>query len=132
MTGHPRTVMLIDDSEVDRLLCRRLIGRSGLFERVLAFAAADEALSCLSAQSAPRPDAILLDVNLPRMTGIEFLEAAACLRGGLGAPVVVMLTVPLPPREHQRALRTGLVTSYHPKPLTLQVLQDLAARAPVA
>jgi DNA-binding response OmpR family regulator len=46
---------------------------------------AEEALACLSQD---RPDAILLDLMLPGMSGIAFLDTLS--RQGLGIPVVVV------------------------------------------
>ena len=38
------TLMIIDDNEVDQMLCRRLVKRSGLVDNVLGFLSAEDAL----------------------------------------------------------------------------------------
>ena len=120
-------LMLIDDSEIDQMIYARIARRSGLVGELLQFHDGTPALSYLCDTANPRPDLILLDVNMPRMNGFEFLEAATQTPGLVLSPVVVMLTTSLNPRDRQRAESFAVVRDFLNKPLTVAHLQSLAA-----
>lgn len=112
--------LLIDDTDIDQKLYQRVIKRSGLVEEVVPFLYADEALEFLKSKTSEKPDLILLDINMPRMNGFEFLEAAANELGDMFAYVViVMLTTSLNPTDRARATRFEIVRDFINKPLTV-------------
>lgn len=79
------TVLVVDDHPSFRRFARRLLESGG-------FAVVDEAedgASALAAAQALRPDAVLLDVLLPDVTGFEVAEALA---SASAAPPLVVLT----------------------------------------
>ena len=65
----PSTILVIDDSEDYLILSRTLLTLEGY--EVMTASNASAALEIL--EKAPKPDLILLDVNLLEMTGPEFL-----------------------------------------------------------
>ena len=69
MTPRLRTVLLIDDQEADNYLHRRTIERSGEAESIVVYDSGQAALDYLAAHEPP--DLILLDLNMPGMTGWE-------------------------------------------------------------
>lgn len=120
-------VMLIDDESFDQSLYRRLIARTGLVGEVMSFTYADEALAYLSAPDSRRADVIFLDINMPRMNGFEFLEAATEQLGPEFAKiVVVMLTTSLIEKDRERAAAFPVVRCFINKPLTVEHLQEVA------
>lgn len=130
MTATPAigTLMLIDDDMFDQKLSKRLIVRSQLVGRLLGFLSAEEALDFLRDPDRPRVDAILLDVNMPRMDGFEFLDAATKELGdGFADIVVMMLTTSLDPRDFDRARQYSVVKDYFSKPLSIAYLEKIAA-----
>ena len=127
MTHRIPTIMLIDDEAFDQKMYQRVIMRSGLVGKTLAFLYADEALAFLIQPGREPVDVILLDINMRRMNGFEFLEAATAHCGaGLARIVVVMLTTSLEPGDHKKAHEFSVVRAFINKPLTLQHLQDIA------
>jgi len=64
-------IVMVDDSAADRNLCRILLDE--VYGPDLEFFEESEALTGLSACRALAPDCVLLDYNLPDMTGLEFL-----------------------------------------------------------
>lgn len=119
--------LLIDDAEIDQKMYQRILKRSGLTEEVIAFTYADEALEFLRSETAGTVDLILLDINMPRMDGFEFLDAATRELGEAFAHVViVMLTTSLEPRDRARAADFEVVRDFINKPLTVDHVQRAA------
>jgi CheY-like chemotaxis protein/signal transduction histidine kinase len=112
-------VLLVEDSEDDRMLVTRMLERSGL--RVDAVATAAEAFEAAMDQL----DAVLMDVELPGMDG---LEATRRLRErGVAVPVVALTAAALA-GDRERCLAAGC-TAYVSKPIDrptlLRTLDDL-------
>ncbi|THH38802.1 response regulator [Aliishimia ponticola] len=112
------TVMVIDDEELDQRQYRRILSRSGLTRDIIQFTYADEALEWLLSSPDPAPDLILLDINIPRMNGFEFLAALKNAVGEPSSPVIIMLTTSLSPDDQARASAFASVRGYFHKPLT--------------
>jgi len=55
------TLMLIDDDELDHILCKRVVAQSGLVKNFIRFYYAEEALEYLKDKSNPKVDIITLD-----------------------------------------------------------------------
>ncbi len=121
-------LMMIDDDAVDHKLCQRLIARSGLVDEFVGFLSAEEALAHLGDAANPAVDVILLDVNMPRMNGFEFLDTAIQQLGeGFAQVVVVMLTTSLDPKDEERARSFSIVREFCHKPLLLKHLEKIHA-----
>lgn len=112
-------VLLIDDSEPDRLYTGIVLGRSGLPYAVRDFESAADALALLAAEPQP-PCIILLDINMPGMNGFAFLDAYEKLpEAHRRNTVVVMLSSSPADSDRQRALAHAVVKDYVVKPLTV-------------
>lgn len=96
-----QTVMIVDDSATVRTQAGRALAEAG-FEVVEAV----DGLDALEKMGA-RKDVVLIvcDVNMPRMNGVEFVEALAKLPGVM--PPVIMLTTGGHPQLIQRAKASG-------------------------
>lgn len=121
-------VLLVDDSEPDRLYTSIVLNRTGLPVDVQEFESARDALAAI--QAAPGLAAIiLLDINMPGMDGFAFLDAYEQLpEANRGNTVVVMLSSSPLDADRQRALAHAVVKDYVVKPLTLPQAQRLAER----
>ncbi|MEM0942529.1 MAG: response regulator [Pseudomonadota bacterium] len=120
-------LMLIDDERLDRMLYGRVIERSGLVGETHSFALAEDALDFLRRPDRPQIDAILLDINMPRMTGFDFLDTAVAEFGSSFARVVVvMLTTSMAPQDRERAGRYQAVKDFLNKPLTIEQLRHIS------
>lgn len=127
MTHSIPTIMLIDDEAFDQKMYQRVIQRSGIVGKTLSFLYADEALAFLMQPGREPVDVILLDINMPRMNGFEFLAAATAQCGpGLARIVVVMLTTSLEPSDREKAKGFSVVRAFINKPLTVRHLTDIA------
>ena len=76
------TILLVDDDEVDRAAFVRALQKQNAKNKIVTAKDGIEALQVLREQDSSelitQPVLILLDLNMPRMNGIEFLEEMRC------------------------------------------------------
>lgn len=109
---------IIDDAEFDQMLYARIIARTGLVGETLCFFSAEEALNYFEAPTSLPVDVILLDINMPGMSGFDFLDHVTETKLKAFADVViVMLTTSLDPGDLARARKFDVVKDYINKPL---------------
>lgn len=118
------SLMLIDDNSIDQVLYKRIIDRSGLVTSLVQCNCAELALEKLRKDQLP--DAILLDINMPKINGFEFLDMAIEEFGGKFSIVVIMLTTSLNPADSERAAQYEVVKDYFQKPLEIAQLERVS------
>ncbi len=64
--------LMVDDDEIERLKFKRVLQKSGYPHRISEAQHGEEALALLQ-DTDNLPDVILLDLNMPKMNGLEFL-----------------------------------------------------------
>jgi CheY-like chemotaxis protein len=123
MIHNPGTfqVWLVEDSEADELLMREALKLDGLdceFQVSIDGEKAIEFIEAIDSDEAlPRPDVVLLDLNLPRKGGTRVLERIRRSRNCARVPVVIV-TSSDSPQDKAQASRLG-ATEYFQKPLDL-------------
>ena len=106
-------VLIVEDNPSDVLLIREAIRTSNIPVDVTIAYDGNTALRML-ADAGPAPDLIILDLNLPRIGGLELLKRHP--PNGEPAPVVVF-TSSDGPEERARAMALG-ARDYIVKPVT--------------
>ena len=95
-TGRPIEILLVEDSPTDALLTREALEQSKILNRMHRVENGVEALAFLRREGryagTPRPDLILLDLNLPKKSGIEVLQEIKEDEDLRIIPVVVLTT----------------------------------------
>ena len=117
-----RTCLVVDDSRVIRKVARRILEDIGY-----EIAEAADGMEALAWCRAAMPDAVLLDWNMPVMTGIEFLRKLRTEPGG-DTPVVVFCTVESDVAHIEEALEAG-ADEYIMKPFDGDIIEAKFAEA---
>lgn len=136
-----QSLMVIDDDEVDQYIAKRTLKKLGFTGKLFQQNDGLSAIEFLSnfsnnKESWPEefpPSLILLDINMPRMNGFEFLEAFKELRTGcdsLNALVIMMFSSSERPEDIERALKFDFVRDYMTKPLTKENLKTIFEATP--
>lgn len=109
-----KPIMLLEDDIIDVMTVKRAVKDINLTNEVLVAVNGEEGLQLL--EEGKRPCLILLDINMPKMNGIEFLRAIKTDERFNHIPVVVMTTS----REDEdkiQSFRLG-VAGYMIKPMS--------------
>jgi CheY-like chemotaxis protein len=89
----PVTIVMIEDDEGHARLIERNIRRAGVSNPIVPFANGTDAMAyLLGGEHTGAPMLILLDLNLPDMTGIEILRRVKETQHLKTTPVVVLTT----------------------------------------
>jgi DNA-binding response OmpR family regulator len=118
-----RVVLVVDDEEMVRMLVEATL-RRGPYRVVTA----GDGEAALAAARAHRPDAVVLDVTMPGLGGVEVCQRLKDDPATRHA-VVMMLTARTQPDDHARALAAGadeyLVKPFRPNELLLRLANRL-------
>lgn len=124
-------VLLIDDSEIDILVNRRLMELTYFSKNVLVTGSAEEALHFLKDEcrgSDDAPDWIFLDIHLPGKSGYDFINEFALLPDAIKNKSRIIILSVFQKQEHlEKAMEHLFVYGQLDKPLTQQALRDLAS-----
>lgn len=102
----PVNLLLVEDDEVDVQGLKRAFAKSRIGNPIVVARDGIEALEHLRGENGraklPKPHLIMLDLNMPRMNGIEFLEAIRADED-LKCSVVFMITTSKAEEDKARA-----------------------------
>jgi CheY-like chemotaxis protein len=132
---HPQhSVLLVEDDQIDAMTVRRALRQLGANNPLCHVTDGERALAFLRDPANPRPGLILLDLNMPRMNGAEFLAILKADERWRLIPVVV-LTTSGEERDRVAAFRQS-VAGYMIKPVeypefleTMRLIRDYWTRS---
>ncbi|MDB2683163.1 response regulator [Alphaproteobacteria bacterium] len=109
------SIMIVDDSESDQFLTKVIIEKYDDTIEIMQAYDGQEALEQLDAID-KQPDIILLDINMPRMNGFEFLEEYN--KREEKSKIIAMLTSSDQEEDKEKSIKYGCVKTYFVKPLS--------------
>jgi two-component system cell cycle response regulator DivK len=121
--SNPRTILYVEDNEYNRKIVRQLLSRTAyrLIEAV-------DGEAGVALAKSERPDLILMDVQLPKMSGLDATRALRADPGTKDIPIVVITSFALS-GDRERAAAAGasgyLAKPYSPKELLALVRERL-------
>jgi DNA-binding response OmpR family regulator len=128
-----RTILLVDDSDDDEFLARRALKKAGIACTFIRLSDGQDAIDYFSCAGRFRDRAVdsdaqlvLLDINMPRVSGFEVLTWLSSHKIEPAPLVVIMLSSAQEERDRDLALRLGAQT-YCAKPPGPALFAALAA-----
>lgn len=120
-------ILIAEDNDIDAERIVRCARRAGLENPLIRVLDGQEALDVLHGRDERGPldipHVVLLDLNMPRMNGLEFLAALRNDPAMAGTPVVILTTSDLP-SDHAEAERLR-ADGYLSKPITAEQLAQI-------
>lgn len=92
MMKNLKPVLLVEDDSVDAMTVSRAFKDLKIANQLVIRLNGEEALDYLRGNSNEKPCVILLDLNMPKMNGIEFLKIAKADEDMKKIPVIVLTT----------------------------------------
>jgi Response regulator containing a CheY-like receiver domain and a GGDEF domain len=117
-------ILLVDDDEPTNYLNKMVVDELNIARHVQVVTNGQEALDYLTG-AGPRPDLILLNINMPLMDGWEFVDQYKRLGASQKANALVMLTTSLNPNDEKSALAHTEISGFLNKPLHKENLEQI-------
>lgn len=92
MREKDRPILLVEDDKIDAMTVKRALKELRVRNPLTVVQNGEEALKYLSKSDTVKPCIILLDLNMPKMNGIEFLKALKKDSQLKRIPVLVLTT----------------------------------------
>jgi len=122
-------LVFIDDDHPTNIFHEIVVNEANITEKSIFFNSPVDALNYFKdlsqATDAVFPDAIFLDINMPELTGWEFLQAYEKI-DIKQSPVIIMLTTSLLTYDLEQAKQMEIVYKLINKPLDIDLLRDLS------
>lgn len=128
-----KSVLVIDDTDIDRLLAEKIVKKYNFAEEVVLMESAEEMLDYLHQLPDTETDEllklILLDINMPEIDGWEFLKQFDLLNKKIKDQFRIFVVSSSKNQEDkERALSNEYVLDYVEKPLSKEVMLGMNAR----
>jgi CheY-like chemotaxis protein len=88
----PKPILLVEDDSVDAMTVRRAMRDLQAGHSVIHSVNGEEAMKYLTSSDMEKPFLILLDLNMPKMSGIEFLKVIKAHQELKTIPIIVLTT----------------------------------------
>ncbi|HTO35128.1 MAG: response regulator [Flavobacteriaceae bacterium] len=123
------TVLCVDDDPITLMLCKKVIIKAEFAQNIITAENGKLALALLedikSSGSEDFPQLVFLDLNMPVMNGWDFLDEFVKNAPQYNHPKVIILSSTIDPTDHQRAEKYEVVSRFMPKPITVEMLNEL-------
>jgi len=126
-----KTIMLIDDNEIDNLINQKMIEAADIAEHIYTHTGAKSAIEFLrnmeqlEVADSVLPEVIFLDIDMPLMDGFQFLDEFEKLSVATKEKCeIVMLTSSINPQDVDKSKQYAHVKKYLNKPLSQTTLKN--------
>lgn len=133
MTTVINCILLIDDDAVTNMIHKKAIEKAHCAKQIQVVSSAEEALLYLTRDGKyedvelyPAPNLIFLDINMPGLSGWDFLEEFKNLSEDIRQTlIIVMLSTSMNPDDAEKARTIKEVSGFKNKPLTIDMLDGI-------
>jgi CheY-like chemotaxis protein len=124
-----KSILLIDDNPADNRYNQIILEEMNIVDNIKIAESGSEALQILDKNESSQPELILLDINMPKMNGWEFLDAYKKMQvGEESKKIVVVLTTSMNPEDRKKADEIPDISEFNIKPLTPEMLEKIIAK----
>ncbi|NRT15649.1 CheY-like chemotaxis protein [Flavobacterium sp. 28A] len=120
-----KSILLVDDDHIANFVNSKMILKNGICDSVASKICGREALSYLYDDNNV-PSLIILDVNMPQMTGFDFLDQYYSYGFNKNNTSIMMLSSSFLEQDKTTAKKYDKVVQFLTKPLNEQTLQEIA------
>ncbi|NQZ75652.1 MAG: response regulator [Ekhidna sp.] len=117
-------ILLIDDDPTVNFLNRVFIEKSDLGAKTTVITFAKDALDQIG-KGTLQPAIILLDLNMPKMDGWQFVEQFQKLPSDKQQSKIIILSSTINPSDKEKANQIPEIVDFISKPLTLKKVEQL-------
>jgi CheY-like chemotaxis protein len=118
-----KPILLVEDDKIDQMTVKRALREINATNKLIITNNGEEALDYLQHPENESPTLILLDINMPRMNGIEFLKIIKKDERYRKIPVVI-LTTSKEDKDRFESFDLG-VAGYMVKPVVYKVFVEV-------
>lgn len=125
-----KRVLVIDDAKIDRYMAEKIMKKYDFTDTVVMVESAMDGLELLEAcleNPDSLPELIFLDINMPQMSGFDFLDEYARFPEHIKKKcIIIMLSSSIHPEDKYRAMESPYVYKFLSKPLNADKLQEVS------
>jgi CheY-like chemotaxis protein len=126
-------ILLVDDDEMTLFIHEKILDRCSMKHPYKSFTSGESCLGyMLRDENQDKKFIILLDINMPFMSGWDFLERLAGEGFSAERGIVVMATSSVDFEDRQKASTYKSVVDFFEKPLTLSTCESLSRLPEIA
>lgn len=127
---NPRRFIVVDDDPMNNMICKHAIGRFDSGAEILLFTEPEKALVMIEEsygnETYGMETVLFLDINMPTMSGWEFLEVFKDFKGSMHQDIdIYILSSSIDQSDKEKAGNSEFVKGYLPKPLNLQTIHEI-------
>jgi CheY-like chemotaxis protein len=121
-----KSILLIDDKVADNRYNQIILQKMNIIDKIEIAETGIDALRILIAADHSQPKLILMDINMPKMNGWEFLEAYEKLDATIKKnKIIIILTTSMNPEHETKANEFSSVAEFNIKPLTPEMFKNI-------
>jgi len=126
-----KNIWVIDDDPIYQILINKIIKKSAIFSNVCSFKNGKDAIDALNdslENDDDLPDFILLDINMPVMSGWEFMKAFGLIKSSIGKQIIIYIVSSSIATEDKNKSKTYPdILGYLSKPVSINDLLLIAS-----
>lgn len=127
-------VFCIDDDPITLMLCKKAMQKVDFAHEIITLQSGEEAIAFFesninSPDNSSIPELIFLDLNMPLMSGWEFLDIY--LKQGYNSIFktnIIVLSSTIDPKDIEKSKSYPMVVNFLSKPISKEILQDLKSQ----